>query len=126
MSAKSEQPEQALEGEGAEDEICASCGIAGVDDTRLKFCDDCDLVKYCGDGCQENHREQHEDECKKRRAELHGKHLFDQPDESHLGECPGLHGAGLLSRTALRKKSRRSGTCGQRTRCTTRARARSI
>jgi tetratricopeptide (TPR) repeat protein len=72
----------------ASDEVCACCGIAAVDDTRLKFCDDCDLVKYCGDGCQENHREQHEDECKERRAELHGKHLFDAPDSSHLGECP--------------------------------------
>jgi tetratricopeptide (TPR) repeat protein len=74
--------------EAAGEEVCACCGIAAVDDITLKFCDDCDLVIYCGDGCQENHRDQHEDECKKRRAELHGKHLFDQPDSSHLGECP--------------------------------------
>ena len=69
-------------------EVCACCGIAAVDDIKLKFCDDCDLVKYCSDDCQRNHREQHEEECKKRRAELHGKHLFDQPDSNHLGECP--------------------------------------
>jgi hypothetical protein len=64
-------------------EVCASCGIAA-----LKFCGDCDLVKYCSDECQENHREHHEQECKKRKAELHGKKIFTQPDSSHLGECP--------------------------------------
>jgi tetratricopeptide (TPR) repeat protein len=70
------------------DEVCACCGIAAVDDITLKFCGDCDLVKYCSDGCQENHREQHEAECKKRKTELHGKKLFTQPDISHHGECP--------------------------------------
>jgi tetratricopeptide (TPR) repeat protein len=69
-------------------QVCASCGIAAVDDITLKFCDDCDLVKYCSDECQENHREQHKEECKKRKAELHGKKLFTQPDISHHGECP--------------------------------------
>lgn len=40
---------------------CASCGIAAVDDVKLKDCNGgCDLVKYCGDDCQENHREQHD------------------------------------------------------------------
>jgi hypothetical protein len=87
MSAKSEQLGQELEGERA-DEVCACCGITGVDDVKLKDCNDgCDLVKYCGDGCQENHREQHEQECKKRKAKLHDKKLFTQPD-CHLGECP--------------------------------------
>jgi tetratricopeptide (TPR) repeat protein len=76
-----------VEGEGI-DEVCTSCGIAEVDDITLKFCDDCDLVKYCSDECQLNHGEQHEEECKKRKAELHGKHLFTQPDISHWGECP--------------------------------------
>ena len=69
----------------AADEVCASCGIAGVDDITLKFCDDCDLVKYCSDGCQTNHREKHEEDCKNRKAELHDKHLFSQPDISHFG-----------------------------------------
>ena len=69
--------------------MCASCGVAAVDDVKLKLCDDgCDLVKYCGDGCQENHREQHNNECKKRVDELHDKELFTQPDGSYLGECP--------------------------------------
>ncbi len=67
---------------------CASCGISQVDDVKLKDCDNCDLVKYCSDGCQENHSEHHEEECKKRAAELRDRDLFEQPDESHLGECP--------------------------------------
>ncbi len=85
MSTKSEQ----LEHEELEAECCASCGIAVVDDIRLKLCGGgCDLVKYCSDGCQTNHREQHEEECKKRKAESHDKQLFTQPDSSYLGECP--------------------------------------
>ena len=72
----------------AADEVCASCGIAAVDDVKLKSCDGgCDLVKYCGDECQENHREQHEAACEKRSAEMHDKKLFTQPDSSHHGEC---------------------------------------
>jgi hypothetical protein len=71
------------------DEVCASCGVAEVDNVKLKDCDSgCDLVKYCSDGCQENHREHHEEECKKRVDEMHDKKLFTQPDISHHGECP--------------------------------------
>jgi hypothetical protein len=68
---------------------CANCGIAGVDEIKLEECDGgCDLVKYCSDNCRENHREQHEEECKKRKAELHDRKVFTQPNETHLGECP--------------------------------------
>jgi tetratricopeptide (TPR) repeat protein len=68
---------------------CASCGVAAVDDVKLKKCDDgCDLVKYCSDECQKFHREQHEEECNKRKAELRDKDLFTQPDISYMGECP--------------------------------------
>jgi len=89
MSAKSEQLGQELEGGGAHDEVCASCGLAAIDNIRLKDCDGgCDLVKYCGDGCQENHREKHEEDCKKQKAKMHDKQLFEQPDISYLGECP--------------------------------------
>ena len=52
--------------EKSENCACACCGIAGVDDIKLKDCDDCDLVKYCSDECQEDHRPKHEEECKKR------------------------------------------------------------
>ncbi len=71
------------------DEVCASCGIAAVDNIKLKDCDDgCDLVKYCSDGCQDNHREQHEEACKKRVEQLRDVDLFTQPDEIYPGECP--------------------------------------
>ena len=69
---------------------CACCGIAAVDNAKLKKCDGgCDLVKYCSVDCQNNHREKHEQECKKKRKdELRDNDLFDQPDSSYLGECP--------------------------------------
>ncbi len=71
------------------DEVCASCGVAAVDDVKLKKCDaGCDLVKYCSDECQENHRPQHKDSCAKRMAELRDDDLFTMPDGSHHGECP--------------------------------------
>ena len=38
----------------AVDICCPSCGIAEVDDIKLKDCDDCDLVKYCSDKCQQD------------------------------------------------------------------------
>jgi tetratricopeptide (TPR) repeat protein len=66
---------------------CASCGIPAVDDVKLKKCA-CDLAKYCSDECQNNHREQHEEECKKRMAERRDRDLFAMPDGRHLGDCP--------------------------------------
>ncbi len=71
------------------DEVCASCGVAAVDNVKLKDCDaGCDLVKYCSDECLKNHREQHEDSCAKRMAELRDDDLFTIPNGSHHGECP--------------------------------------
>jgi hypothetical protein len=71
------------------DEVCASCGMAAIDNIKLKLCDGgCDLVKYCSDGCQELHRPEHIGVCKKRKAELRDRDLFTQPDSSHWGECP--------------------------------------
>ena len=70
------------------DVCCANCGAAEVDDIKLEECDDCDLVKYCSDGCRELHRELHEEECTRRAKVLHDRELFTQPDETHLGECP--------------------------------------
>jgi hypothetical protein len=67
---------------------CASCGIVEGDDIKLEECTDCDLVKYCGDKCRKGHREQHSEECNKRKVELHNKNLFSQPDGTHRGECP--------------------------------------
>ena len=67
---------------------CASCGIAEVDDIKLKECADCDLVLYCSDECQKNHKSQHKEDCKKRAAELRDELLFKQPESSHRGDCP--------------------------------------
>eukprot|EP00985_Skeletonema_marinoi_P015989 scaffold8452_cov79-Skeletonema_marinoi.AAC.1 len=69
-------------------ECCASCGIAEVDDIKLKNCDACDLVRYCSDKCQEDHRQQHEAMCKERAVELRDEILFRQPEGSYLGDCP--------------------------------------
>ena len=70
------------------DVCCANCGIKELDEIKLEECTDCHLVRYCGDNCRENHREEHEEECKNRKALLHDRKLFTQPDETHLGECP--------------------------------------
>jgi hypothetical protein len=70
------------------DLCCANCGVTEVDDIKLKKCDGCDLVKYCSDKCREEHRDEHEEECKKRGLELHDDQLFTLPDGCHLGECP--------------------------------------
>ena len=74
--------------EAEADVCCANCGIAGVDEIKLEDCDGCDLVKYCSDKCREEHREKHEEECRKRKEGLHERKLFSQPDETHLGACP--------------------------------------
>ncbi len=67
---------------------CASCGIAEIDDVKLVPCDGCDLVRYCGDECQRNHKLEHEEACKKRAAVLRDELLFKQPESSNLGDCP--------------------------------------
>ncbi len=67
---------------------CASCGIAEVDDIKLKECANCDLVRYCSDDCEKNHKSQHEEACKKRAAELREELLFKQPESTHRGDCP--------------------------------------
>jgi tetratricopeptide (TPR) repeat protein len=69
------------------DEVCACCGKASVDNIRLKNCA-CNIVKYCSVDCQKNHRKQHKKACKKRLAEIRDDKLFQQPEESYLGECP--------------------------------------
>ena len=61
--------------------VCASCGIAEIDDVKLKECDGCDLVKYCSDECREDHKSKHEAVCKKRATELCDQILY-------LGDCP--------------------------------------
>ncbi len=67
---------------------CASCGIAEVDDIKLKKCTDCDLVRYCSDRCQREHRTKHEAICIRRAAELRDEILFRQPEGTDQGDCP--------------------------------------
>jgi len=78
-------------GEESDDKMimcCASCGIAANDDNKLKQCNACYLVRYCGVKCQKEHRPHHKRECKKRVAEIRDELLFKQPERSHLGDCP--------------------------------------
>ncbi|KAK1746715.1 zf-MYND and TPR domain-containing protein [Skeletonema marinoi] len=72
----------------ADDSCCASCGVAEIDDIKLTECSDCDLVRYCTDACQKGHKSQHQQECKKRAAELREELLFKQPESTHRGDCP--------------------------------------
>ena len=67
---------------------CASCGTAENDDTKLKRCNACYLVRYCSVKCQKEHWSKHKKECKKRAAELRDELLFKQPESSYLGDCP--------------------------------------
>ena len=70
------------------DTSCASCGIAECNIIKLKECDGCDLVRYCSDDCQQIHKSEHEEACKKRAAELRDELLFKQPESTHKGDCP--------------------------------------
>ena len=67
--------------------VCASCGIAEIDEIKLKTCA-CKSVRYCSDECQKKHRPQHERACKKRSAEMRDELLFKQPESSSRGDCP--------------------------------------
>ncbi len=69
-------------------DTCASCGIAEVDDVKLKPCNGCDLVAYCSDACEKDHRPEHKEAYKERSAELRDEMLFRQPESTHLGDCP--------------------------------------
>ena len=67
---------------------CASCGKSELDGIKLTECTDCKSVQYCSDTCQELHRPEHEAKCKERAAELRDELLFQQPEGTHLGDCP--------------------------------------
>jgi len=76
--------------EGEADLRCAYCGIVEVDGIKLEKCPTCklELVRYCSVQCQREHRSQHKQACQKRVAELCDEILFQQPEGSHLGDCP--------------------------------------
>ena len=89
--------------------FCESCGIAEVDGIELKKCDDCDLVRYCSDECQQEHRPHHESKCKERAAELRDEILFRQPESNHHGDCPiccvplPIHGEDIIMMSCCSK-----------------------
>ena len=70
------------------EEVCASCGKAAVDNITLKICTACKLVRYCSVECQKNHRSQHKKAWKQRMIEIRENKLLEQPDGTHLDECP--------------------------------------
>ena len=74
------------DGEAAD--VCASCGIAQVDEIKLNTCTACQLVRYCSVECQKKHKPQHKRACKKRMAELRDELLFRQPESTNFGDCP--------------------------------------
>jgi tetratricopeptide (TPR) repeat protein len=89
MRSTKETAEEEEEAAAADIMSCACCGVAAIDDVKLKDCDGgCDLVKYCNDECQNDHREQHDEECRKRLVEIRDRDLFTMPEGSHWGECP--------------------------------------
>ena len=68
---------------------CASCGITEImDDIELVPCDNCRLYRYCSDECRENHKSEHDEQCKKLAAQLREIKLFQQQESSYLGDCP--------------------------------------
>ena len=67
--------------------VCASCGIAQVDEIKSNTCTTCKSVRYCSVECQKKHRPQHKRACKKRVAKLRDELLFKQPISSWLGDC---------------------------------------
>jgi hypothetical protein len=67
---------------------CASCGVAEVDNIKLKKCTACKSVRYCSVECRKKHRLKRKKSCKKRAAELRDEILFRQPESSHFGDCP--------------------------------------
>ena len=71
-----------------DDAVCASCGIAEIDEIKLKKCAACKSVQYCSDECEADHRQHHEGACEKRAAELRDEILFKQPESCYLGDCP--------------------------------------
>ena len=71
------------------DEACANCGKQGSDTVKLKNCNACRLVKYCGMDCQKAHRKQHKKACKQRAAEIKDEQLYSQGLERPEGDfCP--------------------------------------
>jgi tetratricopeptide (TPR) repeat protein len=91
------------------DAVCASCGIAEIDEIKSKNCAACESVRYCSDECEADHRQQHEGECEKRAAELRDEILFRQPESNYFGDCPIC----FLPLPIVQSKSSMMGCCSK-------------
>jgi len=70
------------------EEVCANCGKGGSA-AKLKNCNACFLVKYCGVDCQKIHRKLHKKACQKRAAELKDEKLYTEGTERAEADfCP--------------------------------------
>ena len=71
--------------------VCANCGQEDGGGAKLKNCNACLLVQYCGVDCQKAHRKQHKKACKQRAAELKDERLYGQgherPEEDFCPIC---------------------------------------
>jgi len=70
--------------------ICANCGKDGEENSRLKKCGACMMVKYCSRECQTAHRPKHKKECKKQAAELHDRNYMDSKCNNIEDTCDKL------------------------------------
>ena len=53
--------------------LCAFCNFEDSSDnldTKLEECQDCHLVRYCGDDCQRQHWPAHKEICQKRQNDF--------------------------------------------------------
>ena len=57
---------------------------SGCGSIKLRRCNSCKLVKYCGVVCQKNDWQEHKRICKM----IRDKSLFEQPGSRHAGDCP--------------------------------------
>ncbi len=86
------------------DVCCANCGVAEIDNIKLKECDGCDLVKYCGDNCRVVHREQQRKSAKNVRLSYLTENYSDNPMVAIMGSVRSASCRCRLMQKKLRSK----------------------
>ncbi|KAL7504650.1 hypothetical protein ACHAXN_003962 [Cyclotella atomus] len=71
-----------MSGVASSTETCGACGKSDSSDGGLKKCSGCKAIKYCSVACQQAHRSEHKQECKR----LADEALFRDPPPSE-GDC---------------------------------------
>ena len=76
--------------DGGSADVCANCEKGSEGGAiKLKNCNACRLVKYCGVDCQRAHRKQHKKACRQRAIELRDEQLYSQGLKRPEGDfCP--------------------------------------